>query len=443
MANKREILIFESSDKMADFALKKWREISGRAIKDRDRFTVAVSGGKAPVGFYQKLVGCKSDLSWDKTHVFLVDERFVPFDDAESNYGMIKDKLFNRVKIPAENVHPISTREDIPQVAAEKYERDLKILFELRQEEFPVFDLVMLGMGEDGHTASLFPGDLSLTENKHLAIETDLSTLKHRRISLTLPVINNAKNIIFLVVGGNKAGVLKQVIEGKNSRLPAAMVRPEGGEIFFLVDRDAAALLSGEEGKVRTIDNVEAHTLKGKKIMVGEHCLSCTSGSGSGSGCQGALTGREENKINSSEVFPNSMDSLENVKAYYGKVLKSKQDLKTSACCSTGSLPPRHKEILSEIDSEILDKFYGCGSPLPGALDNCVVLDLGCGTGRDVYLASRLVGRDGFVIGVDMTEEQLVVARRHVTSQMEKFGFSKSNVEFRKGYIEDLKGIWI
>ncbi|MBI1921981.1 MAG: methyltransferase domain-containing protein [Geobacter sp.] len=133
--------------------------------------------------------------------------------------------------------------------------------------------------------------------------------------------------------------------------------------------------------------------------------------------------------------------TLQNVKEYYGKILTGSKDLKTSACCSTESLPPHHREILSLVDDEILEKFYGCGSPIPPAIEGCTVLDLGCGTGRDVYLASRLVGGDGFVIGVDMTDEQLDVARRHQDSQMERFGFARPNVDFRQGYIEDLAAI--
>ena len=135
-----------------------------------------------------------------------------------------------------------------------------------------------------------------------------------------------------------------------------------------------------------------------------------------------------------------STETLEQVKEYYGKVLSNSEDLKTGACCTSESIPERHKQILKEIDDEVLARFYGCGSPIPEALEGKTVLDLGCGSGRDVYLASRLVGPDGFVIGVDMTDEQLEVARRHVEPQMKRFGYTVPNVEFRKGYIEDLAG---
>jgi SAM-dependent methyltransferase len=126
------------------------------------------------------------------------------------------------------------------------------------------------------------------------------------------------------------------------------------------------------------------------------------------------------------------------VREYYGKTVQNNRDLKTSACCSSESFPEGQKSILNEIHPEILDKFYGCGSPIPPLLEDRVVLDLGCGTGRDVYIASRLAGPGGTVIGVDMTEEQLAIAARHAGGQADRFGFERPNVSFRRGYIEDL-----
>lgn len=139
----------------------------------------------------------------------------------------------------------------------------------------------------------------------------------------------------------------------------------------------------------------------------------------------------------------NGKQTHEIVKDYYGEQLKVKRDLKTSACCTPDFVAENHKKILSEIEPEILEKFYGCGSPIPPALEGKTVLDLGCGTGRDVYLVSRLVGPDGFVIGVDMTDEQLRLANKYLNTQMDRFGYGKPNVEFRKGYIEDLKSAGI
>lgn len=129
---------------------------------------------------------------------------------------------------------------------------------------------------------------------------------------------------------------------------------------------------------------------------------------------------------------------LEEVKEYYGRILNQNSDLKTNACCTTESLPAWQKEILNQIDDEIINRFYGCGSPIPPDLEGKTVLDLGCGTGRDVFLVSKLAGLEGRVIGIDMTDEQLDVARRLTRRQMERFGFNKPNVSFRTGFIEDL-----
>ncbi|OHB56804.1 MAG: methyltransferase type 11 [Planctomycetes bacterium GWF2_50_10] len=134
---------------------------------------------------------------------------------------------------------------------------------------------------------------------------------------------------------------------------------------------------------------------------------------------------------------------VENVKQYYGKTVQATKDLKTNACCTTESLPAYIRQILKNIDQEILTKFYGCGSPIPPALEGCVVLDIGCGTGRDAYAVSKLVGPDGRVIGMDMTDEQLEFANRHIDSQMKKFGFIAHNIEFKKGYAEDLSHLGI
>lgn len=134
---------------------------------------------------------------------------------------------------------------------------------------------------------------------------------------------------------------------------------------------------------------------------------------------------------------------LENVKEYYGKQLKSKDDLKTGACCAADAPPQEIREILPLIANEIRSRFYGCGSPLPPMLEGMTVLDLGCGTGRDVYIASKLVGRSGRAIGVDMTSEQIAVALKYREEQRERFGYKNSNVEFKQGYIEDLKSLGI
>lgn len=135
--------------------------------------------------------------------------------------------------------------------------------------------------------------------------------------------------------------------------------------------------------------------------------------------------------------------TIDTVKAYYGRVLQKTQDLKTSACCSAEAPPAQVRAVLPDIHPEVKGRFYGCGSPFPPALEGRTVLDLGCGSGRDVYVLAKLVGPTGRVIGIDMTDEQLTVARSHVDYHMQKFGHAEPNVEFLAGYIEDLAGAGI
>jgi len=137
------------------------------------------------------------------------------------------------------------------------------------------------------------------------------------------------------------------------------------------------------------------------------------------------------------------LSAIEDIKKYYGETLQSSEDLKTSACCPPDALPDYLKPIVAQIHPRVQQKFYGCGSPIPAALEGCTVLDLGCGTGRDSFVISKLVGASGRVIGVDMTGEQLAVAREHIDYHRQQFGFPQSNVEFHEGYIEDLSSIGI
>jgi 6-phosphogluconolactonase len=239
--NRKEVIIFKTIDDMADFVVDQWKTISEKAIKNKKLFCVALSGGKTPVFLYKKL-SHKKTLPWDKTHIFIVDERFVPYENEENNFHMINDALLSHVSIPKENVHAIATEEYTSQAAAEKYEMELLSFFKNNTAP-PQFDLILLGIGEDGHTASLFPGTPAVKEKKRFAVAAaPLDKIKNERITITLPVINNAENVMFLVTGGNKAKIVKEVIEGKNNLLPAAIVEPKNGRLFFLLDERAGSL---------------------------------------------------------------------------------------------------------------------------------------------------------------------------------------------------------
>ncbi len=245
--NRKEVIIFKTIDDMADFIIEQWRTVSEKAIKENECFTVALSGGRTPEFLYKKL-SHKKTLPWSKTHVFLTDERYVAYENEENNLHMINNTLLTRVSIPKDNIHPISTSEVTPRESAEKYEEDLISFFRTAETTLPEFDLILLGIGEDGHTASLFPGTPSLKETSRFAVTVSPKDKTRKdRITITIPVINMAKNIIFLVTGGTKARIVKDVIEGKNNLLPAAMVKPEKGKLFFLLDEGAGSLLAGSK----------------------------------------------------------------------------------------------------------------------------------------------------------------------------------------------------
>src|SRR5208337_3643271 len=180
-------------------------------------------------------------------HLFFADERFVPWGSADSNYRLLSETLLNNIPIPAGNIHAVATGETDLLLSAKKYEEEIKRFFKLPAEGIPEFDLVMLGIGADGHTASLFPGDAALRDKRHLASAVVLDKNRHDRITLTLPVINNARTVVFLVSGKSKASVFRDVVERRDRRLPASLVAADKGGLLFLADAEAAQYLSEKE----------------------------------------------------------------------------------------------------------------------------------------------------------------------------------------------------
>jgi 6-phosphogluconolactonase len=241
----KKVLIFDYEDQMLKFMIEKWEDVSKECIERRGYFTVGVSGGRTPIIFYQKLAEWDSKSSWGRTQAFLVDERFVSLDDKDSNYRMLKETLFGKIPIPQENIHPIPMGKGSLEASAREYETDLMRFFKVSRGQCPTFGLILLGIGEDGHTASLFPGSKALSERNHLTAAVVLDEMRHDRITLTLPVINHAEHVIFFVRGKNKAPVLKKIMAGDDPLLPASMVQPRSGNLLFVIDREASSELSG------------------------------------------------------------------------------------------------------------------------------------------------------------------------------------------------------
>jgi len=242
ITKKQKILIFENSFTLTEHILKLWIEIAQQSVDRRNCFTAALSGGRTPMEFYCKLSNFQDFNLWRSTHIFLGDERFVPPNDSNSNFKMIRENLLNFINIPPENIHPITTNQENVELSAEQFKNDLSEFFEFNEQNAPCFDMILLGLGIDGHTASLFPDDDRVDDPNCLTLPVSLPSLKEERVSLTLPVINNARNVVMPVVGANKAEIVKKIINSKNE-LPASKVDLIDGQLTFLLDKDAAAKL--------------------------------------------------------------------------------------------------------------------------------------------------------------------------------------------------------
>ena len=243
MGDLRRVIVFDGEKPLVNFALSVWRDTYDAAIAKRRRMDVALSGGRTPAGLYASLARDTEPLKWRNIHIFLVDERFVLPTDKDSNYRMIRERMLSLVPIPEENVHPIPTGGLSLEAATEAYEAELRAHFGLKPGEMPRFDLITLGLGEDGHIASLFPKDPAVCETRLASPVTPGGAL-HDRITLTLPVISNGRCILLLVIGARKAAALKAAVEGKDPDLPASRVEPKEGHLFFLADWEAGGLLS-------------------------------------------------------------------------------------------------------------------------------------------------------------------------------------------------------
>ena len=214
------------------------------AIAEHGRFTVALSGGSTPRTLYSLLAKDYADFSWSKTFVFFGDERHVPPDHSDSNYRMVNEALLSKVSIPTDNVYRV--RGEMPDAfaAAADYEEKVRGFFKLQPGEFPRFDLILLGLGPDGHTASLFPESDGLKEQSRPVIANWVEKFKTHRITFTFPVLNHATDVMFLASGSDKAEMVKQVLEGTNTPpFPAQQINPTG-RLVWMLDEAAAAKLA-------------------------------------------------------------------------------------------------------------------------------------------------------------------------------------------------------
>ena len=244
---KLNIIIEDNPTLLAMTAANIFLSTAAESVSKTGLFMLAVSGGSTPREMHRLLAEepYRSDIPWNDTHIFWVDERCVPVDDPASNYGLAKKDFLDRAPIPPDQIHPMPG-EAAPEEGAVIYSGDLQKSFQIKESDFPVFDLIFLGVGKDGHTASLFPGQRALDEKQRWVVNVKGGHPDVSRLTMSYPVLNHAGHIVFLASGKEKAMILKEIIENRSARLPAQKVQPVNGTLTWLLDRDGASLLSGE-----------------------------------------------------------------------------------------------------------------------------------------------------------------------------------------------------
>ncbi len=248
MSSSAQIRILTTPQELFAAAAEEVVRSANEAVASRGRFTLALSGGSTPRSLYTLLgTNAKATFPWDRTYFFWGDERHVAPTDPESNYRMVNEAMLSKVPVAASNVFRVPAENPDAAAVAEQYEKTIRKFFQLGAEDVPHFDLILLGMGPDGHTASLFPGTAALQEKSRLFVANSVEKLKTSRLTLTLPALNAALSVAFLVSGIDKAAVLRTVLEdagASGEQYPSKLVRPTDGELIWFLDRAAASALS-------------------------------------------------------------------------------------------------------------------------------------------------------------------------------------------------------
>ena len=242
--NQGKIIIRDTPSQAAAAAADLFAGTARECVSDKGFFTVAVSGGSTPRPMHRMLAEepYRWEVPWNKTHIFWVDERRVPENDPQSNYGAAKEDILDRVDVPQEQIYPMFDG-DSPGEWALKYQKKIIDFFQLKERQYPIFDLIFLGLGPDGHTASLFPGQEALSENDRIIITVRGGNPCIHRITMTFSVLNQAAHVVFLASGNGKAAVVNNILRGRKVGLPASKIQPKNGTLTWILDKEAASLL--------------------------------------------------------------------------------------------------------------------------------------------------------------------------------------------------------
>jgi len=246
--NEPKIIIEETPDQATQTAASLFKGIVCEAVADQKTCCLALSGGTTPHRLYEQLAqsALSEEIPWGQVEVFFGDERCVPQDHPESNYRMAQRALLDHVPIKLNQVHPMPADSQDIDAAAGDYERLIRKIVPAEQAGIPRFDLILLGMGADGHIASLFPDSQSLDEDRKLVVSHYVPVMDRRRMTFTFPLINSARNVLILITGSDKVEVVRDVLkhdEAKRRLLPAARVCPTNGVLIYVLDRAAGRLV--------------------------------------------------------------------------------------------------------------------------------------------------------------------------------------------------------
>jgi 6-phosphogluconolactonase len=244
VSHSANVQILNSADELAEAAARSLVAIAQQAVSTKNNFTIALSGGSTPKRLYELLANSnrefRGQFPWEHTHFFWTDERHVGPDHPDSNYRMTNEAMLGHVAVPGSNVHRFLAELSDAEAVASNYEHQLADSFD---NSLPRFDLILLGLGPDGHTASLFPGTTAVSELKRWVVAPWVEKFKSFRLTMTLPVLNNAAEVMFLVSGEDKASILKEILSDGPAVFPAQLIQPTNGELSWLVDKPAACKL--------------------------------------------------------------------------------------------------------------------------------------------------------------------------------------------------------
>ena len=246
---EREIRVLNDGAAIAKRAAQEFVESAISAVREKGSFNVALAGGSTPKALYGLMVtdaALRSQVPWDKMHLFFGDERHVAPDHSDSNFRMATEAMISKSPLKPEQVTRIKGEYPATERAALEYEKALREYFKLKDGEYPRFDLLLVGMGSEGHTLSLFPGTKALHAEGRAVVRNWVGKLYTERITLTAPAASNAARILFMVTGADKALALKAVLEGpyEPEQLPAQLLRPKNGKLLWLVDTAAGGMLA-------------------------------------------------------------------------------------------------------------------------------------------------------------------------------------------------------